>query len=158
MFSLIRKRLIDILGIGNILYIDHSGIQNVRSYKTCRNVKLNKFFLLCIWPNSSIEKGLFLKCHNVIDLVNSSPNMDRFCHCGRNLEFCREIWICTNCQNWYFTLFIIILRFVWKWFRNGSEYIFEFWAVSRSDIVWIWLTNHGVEASFQDKGSPLSPS
>ena len=120
MFSLIRKRLIDILGIGNILDIDHSVIQNVRLYKTCRNVKLNKFFLLCIWPNSSIEKGLFLKCHNVIDLVNSSPNMDRFCHCGRNLEFCREIWICTNCQNWYFTLFIIILRFVWKWFRNGQ--------------------------------------
>ena len=59
MFSFIRKRLIDILGIGNILVIDIDIDQNVRSYKTCRNVKLNKFFFYVYDLIVQLKRGSF---------------------------------------------------------------------------------------------------
>ena len=96
-----------------------------------------------MWPNSSIEKGLFLKRHSVIDLVNSSPNMDRFCHCERNLEFRGGNLNLDQLPKLIFHAFYyskicfppFLIKY-WKWFQNGVMEILEFWAVSRSHVGW----------------------
>ena len=95
----------------------------------------------------------------MIDLVNSSPNMDTFCHCERNLEFRRGNLNLDQLPK------LIFHAFYWPKLCLPPCLLYNIDGGPRIMVVETFgilssfaISRRVVEARLQDKGSPLRPS